>query len=102
VKIPSHVVTLLSTVLKGKGMSIPEGAEAILESDFEMPRRGEMIDFDHAGRVSRHPDVATILIKGVSPDGAIMRIFIQADGLSEAPSGLAKFMGAGDATSAAN
>lgn len=101
-KIPGHIVTMLATVLKGKGMTIPEGAERILEADFEMPRRGDMVDFGDAGLASQHPDVATILIKGVSPDGALVRIFIQADGLTGWTAGLAKFMGGGNGQTPSN
>lgn len=101
-KIPGHIVTMLSTVLKGKGMAIPQGAEAFLESDFDSPRRPQPVDFDAASLASRYSDVATIVIEGVTPDGYFVRIFIQADGLREAPAGLAKFMGSGNGQSSSN
>jgi hypothetical protein len=93
VKIPGHFITMLQTVFKGKGMAIPEGAEAILEADFESPRSVAGPDFQSAHADSQYDDTATVFIQGTTPEGAVIRIFIQAAGLRSIPSGLAKFAG---------
>lgn len=96
-KLPAQLKTMLSSIVKGMGKSMPPGIDVALESDWDKPIRATTIDYTLTGTKVLYPDVASVYCKGITPEGATIRILIQVEGLREIPDSLREFMGGPDA-----